>query len=175
MFGVTSQAERPGHLERVAESPTGIGDAWTWTALDPDSKLMCTWLVSDRSSEACDAFMADLASRLAHRVQITTDGYAAYIEAIGNAFGNEVDYAMLVKDYGTDPSENRRFSPPVVLSESVRVIEGVPDSTKISTSYVERQNLTMRMGMRRFTRLTNGFSKKAENLSAAVALHFMAT
>jgi IS1 family transposase len=151
----------------------GIGDAWTWNALDPDTKLMCTWLVADRSSESCDAFIADLASRLAHRVQITTDGYPAYIEAIGDAFGQHVDYAMLMKEYGTDPSEDRRFSPPVVLSESVRVIEGDPDVSKISTSYVERSNLTMRMGMRRFTRLTNGFSKKTENLAVAVALHFM--
>jgi len=151
----------------------GIGDAWTWTALDPDTKLMCTWLVADRSSDSCDAFIADLASRLAHRVQITTDGFPAYIEAIGDAFGRNVDYAMLIKDYGTDPSEDRRFSPPVVRSESVRVIEGDPDESKISTSYVERSNLTMRMGMRRFTRLTNGFSKKTENLAAAVALHFM--
>ena len=151
----------------------GIGDAWTWTALDPDSKLMCTWLVADRSSESCDMFIADLASRLANRVQITTDGYAAYIEAIGDSFGNKVDYAMLVKEYGQDPSEERRFSPPVVLNETVRVIEGRPDPEKISTSYVERSNLTMRMGMRRFTRLTNGFSKKMENLAAAVALHFM--
>jgi IS1 family transposase len=151
----------------------GIGDAWTWTALDPDTKLMCTWLVADRSSESCDAFITDLASRLAHRVQITTDGFPAYIESIGDAFGQNVDYAMLMKEYGTDPSEDRRFSPPVVLSESMKIIEGNPDETLISTSYVERSNLTMRMGMRRFTRLTNGFSKKAENLAAAVALHFM--
>jgi IS1 family transposase len=151
----------------------GIGDAWTWTALDPDSKLMCTWLVADRSPDSARDFMADLASRLGHRVQITTDGYPAYLDAIGQAFGTNVDYAMLMKEYGTDPSEDRRFSPPVVLAESVRVIEGAPDPTQISTSYVERSNLTMRMGMRRMTRLTNGFSKKLENLSAAVALHFM--
>ncbi len=151
----------------------GIGDAWTWTALDPDSKLMCSWLVGERSQEDAEAFMADLAGRLAHRVQITTDGFAAYPSAIAAAFGSKVDYAQLVKEYGSDPSEDRRFSPPVVLAESVRVVEGNPDETLISTSYVERSNLTMRMGMRRFTRLTNGFSKKVENLSAAVALHFM--
>jgi IS1 family transposase len=151
----------------------GIGDAWTWTALDPDTKLMCSWLVGERSVEDAEAFMADLAGRLAHRVQITTDGFPAYVSAIAAAFGSNVDYAMLVKEYGADPSEERRFSPPVVLSETVRVIEGNPDEDRISTSYVERSNLTMRMGMRRFTRLTNGFSKKMENLAAAVALHFM--
>jgi len=151
----------------------GIGDAWTWTALDPDTKLMCTWLVGDRSPEDAEAFMADLASRLANRVQITTDGFPAYVSAIAAAFGSKVDYAMLVKEYGSDPKEERRFSPPVVLAETVRVIEGAPNPEKISTSYVERSNLTMRMGMRRMTRLTNGFSKKTENLAAAVALHFM--
>jgi IS1 family transposase len=151
----------------------GIGDAWTWTALDPDTKLMCSWLVGERSVDDAEAFMADLAGRLAHRVQITTDGFPAYVSAIAAAFGSNVDYAMLVKEYGADPSEERRFSPPVVLSETVRVIEGNPDEDRISTSYVERSNLTMRMGMRRFTRLTNGFSKKMENLAAAVALHFM--
>jgi IS1 family transposase len=151
----------------------GIGDAWTWTALDPDTKLMCSWLVGDRSAEDAEAFIADLAGRLSNRVQITTDGFAAYVSAIAAAFGTDVDYAMLVKDYGMDASEDRRFSPPVVLSQQVRVINGSPDEGKISTSYVERSNLTMRMGMRRMTRLTNGFSKKAENLAAAVALHFM--
>jgi hypothetical protein len=105
-------------------------------------------------------------------VQITTDGFRPYIDAIERTFGRDVDYAMLVKQYGTDPSEERRFSPPVVLSEEVHVITGAPDPDKISTSYVERQNLTMRMGMRRFTRLTNGFSKKLLNHAAAVSLHF---
>jgi IS1 family transposase len=151
----------------------GIGDAWTWTALDPDTKLMCSWLVGDRSVEDAEAFIADLAGRLSNRVQITTDGFAAYIGAIAAAFGTNVDYAMLLKEYGMDASEDRRFSPPVVLAETVKVISGDPDEGKISTSYVERSNLTMRMGMRRMTRLTNGFSKKAENLAAAVALHFM--
>jgi IS1 family transposase len=151
----------------------GIGDAWTWTALDPDTKLMCSWLVGERSPEDAEVFMADLAGRLTNRVQITTDGFPAYVSAIAAAFGSKVDYAMLMKEYGSDPAEDRRFSPPVVLAETVRIIEGMPDPEKISTSYVERSNLTMRMGMRRMTRLTNGFSKKVENLSAAVALHFM--
>lgn len=134
---------------------------------------MCSWLVADRSPESAHEFIADLAGRLANRVQITTDGYPPYLDAIGEAFGTNVDYAMLVKDYGVDTSETRRFSPPVVKGEYVKVIEGSPDEAKISTSYVERSNLTMRMGVRRFTRLTNAFSKKAENLAAAVALHFM--
>ena len=151
----------------------GIGDAWTWTALDPDSKLMCSWLVGDRSVEDAEAFTADLASRVNHRVQITTDGFAPYVSAIAAAFGSKVDYAMLIKEYGTDPNADRRFSPPVVLSERVHVVSGAPDETKISTSYVERSNLTMRMGMRRLTRLTNAFSKKVENLAAAMALNFM--
>ncbi len=150
----------------------GIGDVWTWTALDPDTKLMCSWLVGDRTAESAIPFIADLASRLAHRVQITTDGFGPYLPAIEAAFGVDVDYAMLIKEYGTDPSEGRRFSPPVVLAETVRVIKGNPDPDWISTSYVERQNLTMRMGMRRFTRLTNGFSKKLQNHAAAVSLHF---
>lgn len=150
----------------------GYGDVWTWTALDPDTKLMCSWLVGDRDSASANALMDDLASRLRYRVQITTDGFWAYPEAIERAFGRDVDYAQLVKEYGQDPSEERRFSPPVVLSEKVHVVTGDPDPSKISTSYVERQNLTMRMGMRRFTRLTNGFSKKLRNHAASVSLHF---
>jgi len=151
----------------------GYGDVWTWVALDPDSKLVASWLVGRRDGPDAMAFLLDLAPRLRNRVQITTDGHRPYVEAIEAAFGRDVDYAMLVKVYGSDPDADRKFSPPVVLSEDVRVISGDPDASKISTSYVERQNLTMRMGMRRFTRLTNGFSKKVENHAAAVALHFM--
>lgn len=150
----------------------GIGDAWTWTALDPDTKLMCSWLVGERDTDAANELMADLATRLRYRVQITTDGFRPYIEAIERAFGKDVDYAMLIKEYGQDPNEDRRFSPPVVLSQDIRVVNGNPDEDRISTSYVERQNLTMRMGIRRFTRLTNGFSKKLRNHAAAVSLHF---
>jgi len=150
----------------------GYGDVWTWTALDPDTKLMCSWLVGDRDGASANEFMADLAPRLRNRVQITTDGFRPYVEAIEGAFGKDVDYAMLVKEYGIDPNEERRFSPPVVLAQEVRIIEGDPDLSKVSTSYVERQNLTMRMGMRRFTRLTNGFSKKLGNHAAAISLHF---
>jgi IS1 family transposase len=151
----------------------GVGDVWTWVALDPDTKLVPTWLVGRRDAADATAFIADLKPRLLNRVQITTDGHRPYIEAIEQAFGKDVDYAMLIKEYGADPSEERRFSPPVVLSERVHVIEGAPNEDAISTSYVERQNLTMRMGMRRFTRLTNGFSKKVENHAAMVSLHFM--
>jgi IS1 family transposase len=151
----------------------GYGDVWTWVALDPDTKLVCTWLVGNRDARDATLFIRDLRFRLANRVQITTDGYRPYLDAIERSFGNDVDYAMLVKTYGSDPSEERRFSPPVVLAEETRIITGSPDAHKISTSYVERQSLTMRMGMRRFTRLTNGFSKKVENHTAAIGLHFM--
>jgi len=152
----------------------GIGDVWTWTALDPATKLMCSWHVGDRTLESAMPFISDLAGRIddRHRIQITTDGFGPYLPAIEAAFGIDVGYAMLIKEDGPDPSEDRRFSPPVVLSETVKVIKGAPDQSQISTSYVERQNLTMRMGMRRFTRLTNGFSKKLRNHAASVSLHF---
>jgi IS1 family transposase len=150
----------------------GYGDIWTWVALDPDTKLVPSWLVGERDAENCTAFLLDLASRLRYRVQLTTDGHRPYLQAVEEAFGSAIDYAMLIKTYGTDPDEERKFSPPVVLSEEVRIVQGDPDPGQISTSYVERQNLTMRMGMRRFTRLTNAFSKKAANHAAAVALHF---
>ena len=151
----------------------GYGGVWTWVALDPDTKLVASWLVGRRDGPDAMDFLLDLAPRLRNRVQITTDGHKPYIEAVEAAFGKDVDYAMLIKVYGQDPDTDRKFSPPVVLSEDVRVIQGNPDGSKIRTSYVERQNLTMRMGMRRFTRLTNGFSKKVENHAAAIALHFM--
>jgi IS1 family transposase len=151
----------------------GWGDVWTWVALDPDSKLVVTWLVGRRDAADATDFLLDLAERLRYRVQLTTDGHHPYIAAVEAAFGSDIDYAMLIKFYGTDPNEDRKFSPPVILSEEVRIVQGEPDPSRISTSYVERQNLTMRMGMRRFTRLTNAFSKKVENHAAAVALHYM--
>lgn len=152
---------------------SGWGDIWTWVAHDPDTKLVSTWLVGQRDADCAIRFLNDLAGRLRNRVQLTTDGHGPYLPAVESAFGIDVDYAMLVKFYGMDPNEERKFSPPVVLAEEVRIIQGQPKAELISTSGVERQNLTMRMGMRRFTRLTNGFSKKAENHAAAVALHYM--
>jgi IS1 family transposase len=157
----------------------GYGDVWTWTAIDPETKLVPSWLVGTRDPADCRAFMADLRSRLmAPRVQITTDGHKPYIEAVTEAFGSDADYAMLIKQYGVEASSDgsptaRRYSPNKVTNETVYVVSGEPDPNHISTSIVERQNLTMRMGMRRFTRLTNGFSKKVENHAAMVSLHFM--
>jgi len=151
----------------------GYGDVWTWTAIDADTKLVPSWLVGLRSAGYGHKFMKDLKSRLANRVQITTDGHKVYLWAVEDTFGPEVDYAMLVKLYGDEPESERRYSSANCIAAEPRVIQGNPDPTKISTSFVERQNLTMRMSMRRFTRLTNGFSKKIENLEHAVALHFM--
>jgi IS1 family transposase len=151
----------------------GIGDVWTWTAIDADTKLVPTWLVGNRDARHASWFMQDLASRLLHRVQLTTDGHRPYLTAVEDAFRHDIDYAMLVKIYGTEQGSETRYSPAKILSASREVIRGNPDPSHISTSYVERANLTMRMGMRRFTRLTNGFSKKLENLCHAVALHFM--
>jgi IS1 family transposase len=151
----------------------GYGDVWTWTAIDAHTKLVPTFLVGRRDTTDAYRFMTDLAGRLKHRVQLTTDGNQPYLVAVEGAFGSEIDYAMLQKIYGTAPEPDTRYSPAVCLGVDVRVIQGDPDPALISTSYVERQNLTMRMGMRRFTRLTNAFSKKVENLAAAVALHFM--
>ncbi len=161
------------NVPEAHEGEWGYGDVWTWVAMDPDTKLVASWLVGRRDAVDAVDFITDLAPRLRYRVQITTDGHTPYIQAMEVAFGKDVDYAMLIKEYGNDPNEPRRFGPPVVLSEQVKVISGNPDETKISTSYVERQNLSMRMGMRRFTRLTNGFSKKVENHAASIALHFM--
>jgi IS1 family transposase len=155
------------------EGQFGYGDVWTWTAIDPDTKLVPSWLVGQRDATDATAFLLDLAGRLRYRVQLTTDGHSPYLQAVEEAFGSAVDYAMLIKFYGNDPNADRRFGPPVVLSEEVRIIRGDPDHGKISTSIVERQNLTMRMGMRRFTRLTNAFSKKVENHAAMVSLHYM--
>jgi IS1 family transposase len=150
----------------------GVGDVWTWTALCADSKLIVSWYVGGRQHEDADAFMVDLAGRLRERIQLTTDGLSAYPNAVGLAFKRNVDFAQLIKQYRTDRSVGR-YSPPVCTGARVRVDRGDPDPEKIGTSYVERQNLTMRMGMRRFTRLTNGFSKKLDNHMAAIALHFM--
>ena len=155
-----------------ADDPQRVGDFWTFVAIDAETKLVPTWLVGKRDAPTAEAFIADLASRLANRVQISTDGLSAYIEAIEAGFGSEVDYAQIVKSYEAAPVGEGRYSPPRVVSTDKTRIVGQPNEALISTAYVERQNLTMRMQMRRFTRLTNGFSKKRENLEAAVALHF---
>jgi IS1 family transposase/lambda repressor-like predicted transcriptional regulator len=151
----------------------GYGDVWTWTALCADTKLVPSWLVGGRTHEAAEYFIADLHKRLPNRVQLTSDGHSAYPNAVGRAFGRDVDFAQLIKLYASERGAEARYSPPVCTGIRVRVDRGNPDPEKISTSYVERQNLTMRMHMRRFTRLTNAFSKKVENHAAAVALHFM--
>lgn len=155
-------------------APEGAGDTWTWTAIDADSKLVMSWLVGGRDSEYAMAFMDDLSRRLANRVQLTSDGHKAYLEAVEGAFGGDIDYAMLVKIYGTSPdSAKGRYSPAECTGAKKQRVEGNPDERHISTSFAERQNLTMRMHMRRFTRLTNGFSNKVEAHANAVALHFM--
>ena len=153
----------------------GYGDVWTWTAICSDTKLVPTWLVGERAGVDAEVFMRDLASRLRNRVQLTTDGHRAYLHAVESAFGADIDYAMLHKIYaGPAAAEDQcRYSPATCLGVDIRVVQGQPDTRKASTSYVERQNLSMRMGMRRFTRLTNGFSKKVENLAHAVSLHYM--
>src|ERR1039457_2993297 len=149
------------------------GDAWTWTAIDADTKLVACWLVGDRSPEAARDFVEDLAGRLANRIQLTSDGLKLYVKAVDKAFGGDVDYAMLVKVYGIPNDGEKRYSPAQCLGCESHTVTGNPDPKHISTSYVERQNLTMRMSMRRFTRLTNAFSKKMENHMHAVALYFM--
>lgn len=151
----------------------GIGDVWTWVAIDADSKLVVCWHLGKREPEDAMALMNSLASRVSHRIQLTTDGLGVYLQAVEEAFGNNIDYAMLVKLYGSDPEAETRYSPPKCIGTNLSIMEGFPDKKHIATSYVERQNLTMRMGMRRFTRLTNAFSKKVENLQHALALHFM--
>jgi len=151
----------------------GRGDVWTWMALDADSKLVINWLVGNRGGACANVFVADLAERLNDRVQITSDGWEAYRTAINKAFGTDVDYAMLIKEYAAPRGTHARYSPPECVSCHTRVATGSPDPKHISTSFVERQNLTMRMSMRRFTRLTNGFSKKIQNHEHAISLYSM--
>lgn len=170
-FCYAKEKNLPSELKGVP----GVGDVWTWTALCADTKLMVAWQIGNRDTNAARIFMNDLAGRLANRVQLTTDGHKPYLTAVDSAFVGNVDYAMLVKMYGKTGAQGpeRKYSPEKYCGAHKTVVRGNPDVRAISTSYVERQNLTMRMGMRRFTRLTNGFSKKIENLHFAVALHFM--
>ncbi len=152
----------------------GAGDVWTWTAICADTKLIISYTLGDRGAGTATAFMQDVAARIANRVQLTTDGHHVYVDAVEDAFGADIDYAMLQKIYGApSDAEMRRYSPATCIGCKTAVVTGNPDPDHISTSFVERSNLSMRMGMRRFTRLTNGFSKKLENHGHMVALYFM--
>ncbi len=158
-------------LEQVQ---SGLGSVWTWKAIDADTKLVISYTIGDRGADTAKAFMQDVASRISSRIQLTTDGHRVYADAVEDAFGADIDYAMLVKIYGaSNENPDSRYSPATCIGCRTGVLAGSPDPDHISTSFVERSNLSMRMGMRRFTRLTNGFSKKVENHGHMVALYFM--
>jgi IS1 family transposase len=168
-------AMKERNVPREKKGTLGLGDVYTWTAIDADSKLIASWVVGRRDAYYAHEFIADLQSRLANRVQLTTDGHKAYLSAVEDAFGANVDYAMLVKLYGNPQGkeEARRYSPGECCGTIRGTVCGNPSAKDVSTSFIERQNLTMRMSMRRFTRLTNGFSKKIENHECALAIYFM--
>lgn len=157
---------------KYGDDRMSVGDQWTFVAIDAETKLIPTWLVGKRSRENAHDFMRDLSMRLANRIQLSTDAMDSYVNAVEEAFGADVDYGQAVKFYEAEPMGPGRYSPPKVVDITRTFMQGSPDPAHISTSIIERQNLTMRMSMRRFTRLTNGFSKKLENMKAAVALHF---
>jgi IS1 family transposase len=168
-FCYSKQKNVPADLKGVF----GYGDVWTWTAIDADSKLIISYMLGLRDGGYAMEFMNDVAGRLATRVRLTTDGLKAYLEAVDDAFGGDIDYAQLSKVYGAEHAGPGRFSPPAIIGTETCAVSGEPDRRHFSTSYVERQNLSMRMGMRRFTRLTNAHSKKVENHAHAIALYFM--
>jgi IS1 family transposase len=158
-------------LEQVQ---SGLGSVWTWTALDADTKLIVSYMLGDRGASTALSFMRDVAGRIANRIQLTTDGHRVYADAVEDAFGADIDYAMLVKVYGaSSDNPDSRYSPATCIGCRTGVLAGTPDPDHISTSFVERSNLSMRMGMRRFTRLTDVFSKKVDNHGHMVALYFM--
>ena len=161
------------NVETAKTAPEGAGDAWTWVAICADTKLAVNWLVGERNAVYAHAFIHDVWERLAGRIQLTSDGLGSYRDAVAQVFGIDVDYGQLVKSYGASPEGEKRYSPAECIGAKKVAIQGNPDPKYISTSFVERQNLTMRMAMRRFTRLTNAFSKKLENHACAVSLHFM--
>lgn len=162
------------NVPKELEDHFGVGDVWTWVAICADTKIVPCWHVDNRGAEAAKSFMNDLAGRLANRVQLTTDGHKVYVDAVEDAFAGDIDYAMLVKIYGGDNKrQETRYSPASYEGAKKTKINGFPEEKHVSTSYIERQNLTMRMSMRRFTRLTNGFSKKLENHMHAISLHYM--
>lgn len=166
-FVYTKQTNRAA----AKAAPVDSGDVWTWTAIDADTKLITTWFVGDRTTDSARIFLGDLKERVANRMQLTSDGHRPYLKAVERVFGDEIDYAVLHKIYGPDRSADHRYSPPVCLGAKSQKMIGCPDKKHISTSYAERQNLTMRMQMRRFTRLTNAFSKKFANHCHMIAIY----